>query len=152
MKKVKGMISLKTKAAEWVSLIYKENSLFELDKSILNYSFYFKLEGFADEPEVYLQKTKEGIECGYEATGWDGYMPSVIPVVYKKHTLSWENLQPLTKDEQQQLIVDLLMKTITSRKRQYRKCQYCNDKVAVEHRFNSNTCHGCASDYLGVDY
>lgn len=58
----------------------------------------------------------------------------------------------LSTEEQQEAILNLLMKTINSRKRQYRKCQYCGEKVAIEHRFDQNTCHGCASEHFGVVY
>lgn len=146
------MKSLKTKALEWINSLYDKSSIIDKEKVNMDSSVYFKVEGFADEPEVYLIATKEGIEFGYEATQWDGYMPSPIPGMYKKHSLTWEKLQSSDKLEQQELILDLLMKTINSRKRQYRKCQFCGEKVAVEHRFDMNTCHGCASKHFGVVY
>lgn len=79
-----------------------------------------------------------------------GHTPS--PFMFKKHILIWEDIEVLNKDEQQEAILNLLMKTINSRKRHYRKCQFCNEKVAVEHRFNMDTCHGCASQHFGVVY
>lgn len=56
---------------------------------------------------------------------WDSYMPSPVPGVYKKHSLSWKILQPLGNEKQQEMILELLMKTINTRKGQYRKCQFC---------------------------
>lgn len=146
------MKSLKTNVLEWIDSLYDRTSINDKEKVIMDCPVYFKVEGFADEPEVYLKATKEGLEFGYEATQWDGYMPSQILSVYKKLLLTWEKLQSLNKVEQQELILDLLMKTINSRKRQYRKCQFCGDKVAIEHRFDQNTCHGCASEHFGVVY
>ncbi|WP_430789161.1 hypothetical protein VBD025_02930 [Virgibacillus flavescens] len=145
------MKSLETNALEWICLLYDHNLINDKEK-VMDFSQYYKLEGFADEPEVYIQPTDEGLELEYEATQWDGYMPSPLPGVYKKHSLSWEKLQSISKEKQQEMILELLMKTITSRKRQYRKCQFCEKKVAVEHRFDSNTCHSCASEHFGVVY
>ncbi|WP_050632211.1 hypothetical protein [Bacillus andreraoultii] len=148
------MKQLKIRAGEWINSLYEKYSFNEKETVLMDYTFYFKLEGFADEPEFYLKKTVDDLEFGYEATQWDGYMPSPVPVpgVYKKHSLSWETLQSLSKVEQQEMILELLMKTINTRKRQYRKCQFCGEKVAVEHRFAKDTCHGCASEHFGVVY
>ncbi|WP_019156637.1 hypothetical protein [Robertmurraya massiliosenegalensis] len=66
------MKSLKTKALEWINSLYDKSSIIDKEKVIMDSSVYFKVEGFADEPEVYLIATKEGIEFGYEATQWDG--------------------------------------------------------------------------------
>jgi hypothetical protein len=142
---------LKMNALEWINSL-KKYSLNEKEKVLMDYPYYFKLEGFADEPEVYLRTTDDGLEFGYEATQWDGNMPSSVPGIYKKHLLSWEILQSLSKEKQQEIILELLMRTINSRKRQYRKCQFCSEKVAVEHRFNKDTCHGCVSKHFGVVY
>jgi hypothetical protein len=147
------MKPLKAKALQWIISLCEQCSINDKEKVLMDSSVYFKLEGFADEPEVYIRPTNdEGLEFGYEATQWDGYMPSPIPGVYKKYSLTWEVLQPLSKEEQQEMILDLLTKTIYSRKRQFRKCQFCGEKVAIEHRIDQNTCHSCASEHLGVVY
>ena len=139
------MKSLKTRVHEWiVSLNIKE-------KVTDTIPHYFKLQGFADEPEIYLGATDEGLEFGFEATQWlDSHTPS--PCLYKKHTLTCEDFELLSNEEQQQKILDLLMKTINSRKRQYRKCQFCGEKVPVEHRYDNDTCHGCASRHFSIVY
>ncbi|MEC0665337.1 hypothetical protein P8864_05205 [Priestia flexa] len=146
------MKPLKIRTREWINSLYEKYPFNENEKVLKDYPFYFKLEGFADEPEVYLRTTVDSLEFGYEATQWDGYMPSPVPGIYKKHSLSWETLQSLNKEQQQEIIHELLMKTINSRKRQYRKCQFCGGKVAVEHRFDKDTCHGCASEHFHVVY
>ncbi len=73
-------------------------------------------------------------------------------VMFKKHLLAWVIFESLRKEEQQKAILKLLLQTINSRKRQYRKCQFCDKKVAAEHRIDKNTCHVCASKHLGVVY
>lgn len=146
------MKRLKVIAREWINSLYGKYSLNEKETLLMDYPFYFKLEGFADELEVYLRTTVDGLEFGYEATQWDGYMPSPVPGIYIKHSLTWETLHTLNKEQQQEIILELLMKTINTRKRQYRKCQFCGEKVAVEHRFDKDTCHSCASEHFGVVY
>lgn len=110
------MKSVKTNAHEWISSLYERNSI--------------KLEGFADDPEVYLRATLEGLDFGYEATVWDGYLPAPNKGMYKRHVLTWQTLQTLSKEQQQELIFDRLIKTINTRKRQFRKCQFCGEKIA----------------------
>lgn len=144
------MKSLKIMAFEWICFLYEHYSIEDKEKVLMDFSQYFKLEGFADEPKVYVRTTNEGLEFGFVATQWDGYFPSAVPGVYKKHSLSWKSLKSISKQKQQELIAELLMKTINSRKRQYRKCQFCGEIVAIEHRINKNTCHSCASNLLGV--
>ncbi|WP_077622446.1 hypothetical protein [Sediminibacillus massiliensis] len=144
------MQSIQARANEWISSLFSFN-----DKENFftgGYFNYFKIEGFANEPEVYLRSTDEGLEFGFEATKWDGYMPSPVPGIYKKHSLTWETLKSISTEEQQKLILEKLMKTINTRKRQYKKCQFCHEKVALEHRFDKDTCHTCASDHFGVLY
>jgi hypothetical protein len=146
------MKSLKTKALEWIYSLYNQHSINDKEKVLLDCPLCFILEGFANEPMIYIKPTHEGLEFGYEATQWNGPIPALLPGVYKKHSLAWETLQSLNKEKQQEMIFELLMKTINARKRQYRKCQFCGEKVAIEHRFDQNTCHGCASEHYGVVY
>lgn len=146
------MKSLKIKAYEWITLLCEQHSFINHENTIKNYPFYFKLEGFADEPEVFIRTSIEGLDFGYEAIKWDGPVPSPLPGIFLKHSLSWESLKSMSVKEQQETIHDLLMKTINSRKRQYRKCQFCGEKVPVEHRFDKDTCHGCASVEFSVIY
>jgi hypothetical protein len=145
--------SLKENAFHWLFSLCERYSLTDYQKSPKNVPFYFKIEGFGENPEIYIQATEAVLELGYEATQWDGYMPSPIPGIYKKHFVTWESLQSLRRSEEKlEKLLDLLMKTITSRKRQYRKCQFCGENVPVEHRFDKDTCHGCASEHFGVVY
>jgi len=97
-----------------------------IEKAAIDRSFNFKLEGFADEPNVYLRTTIEGLELGFETIFWHGQVPS--PSSVKKHLVTWDTFHSLGREQQLELILELLMKTINSRKRQYRKCQSCASK------------------------
>src|SRR5690606_20491441 len=99
---------------------------------------------------VYLRKTDEGLKFGYDSIQWIGQIPN--PCLIQKHSLTWESIESTSKQKLHLLIHELLMKTINSRKRTYRKCQFCENKVATEHRFDKNTCHSCASEHCDVVY
>jgi len=144
------MKSLKLNVLGWIDLHYHNFLLIE--KGIGDFHQYFKIEGFADEPKVYVKSTLEGLEFGFEATQWDGPIPAALPGVYKKHLLPRKTLHSLSKEEQQEKIAELLIMTINSRKRQYRKCQFCGKKVSKEHCFDQETCHSCATVHFGVLY
>ncbi|WP_404457914.1 hypothetical protein [Oceanobacillus kapialis] len=144
------MKSLRTKAQGWVYFLYDHYFQEDANNNLTDFIQYFKVEGFANEPEVYIKTTNEGLEFGYIATRWDGYMVLLPSGQYKKHLLPWSSIKLMNKENQQERILELLMKTINSRKRQYRKCQFCGEKLATEHRIDDNTCHSCASKYLGV--
>lgn len=143
---------MKTKALEWINSLYEKYLINDQEKVLMDRSYYFKLEGFADEPEVYLRPTYEGLEFGYGSYSMGWIHACSFPGVYKKHTLTWMDLKMLSKEEQQEMILNLLMKTINSRKRQFRKYQFCRGKVAIEHRFDKDTCNSCASEQYGVVY
>lgn len=145
------MKSVKTRALEWFS---EQNELYLFDGEDRDRSndfiCYFKIDGFADEPEIYLQSTFVGLEVGFRGIEWNGHEP--IQINIKKHILPWELLKTLSKEEILSEVLSLLMKTINSKKRHYSKCNYCGEKVAIEHRFDKHTCHSCASTNLGVLY
>lgn len=58
------MKSLRIRALEWIDSQYQLYSINDTDNILMDSSFYFKLEGFADEPEVYLRATDIGLEFG----------------------------------------------------------------------------------------
>lgn len=140
------MKSLKEKVNEWLH----DNGLFFVEDRLTCGFYLFQLEGFSDEPEIYMEVTQEGIQFGYIGVKWDGHMP--VEVKVKKSFIALESLQSIHKQYHEDEIVNHMMKAIHARKRQYRKCQYCGKKVATEHRFDKNTCHTCATEYLGVVY
>jgi hypothetical protein len=59
-------------------------------------------------------------------------------------------LELLTETEKEALAFDKLLKTISSRKRQYKTCQFCGEKNPPEHLFNARTCYGCAEVHFHV--
>jgi hypothetical protein len=136
--------SLKDRATLW--LLQNKKQLL----SGLESSFHFKIDGFADEPIVYISVLEDGLEFGYVGEEWRGHTP--IPVNIKKYFLPL-NFPALNKEAiVTEQVLDFLLKTVQSRKRQYRTCQFCNLKVAPEHRFDKNTCHGCSTEQYGIDY
>lgn len=143
------MKSLKMKVFTWIKSLYDQDPINSFTD---HHTAYFKLEGFADEPEVYIRFTDSGLDFGYEAVQWDGPIPAPAPGINTKHSLSWKAIQTLNKEEQQAIMLELMLKTINTRKRHYRKCRFCGDKVAREHRFDRDTCHGCASEQYGILY
>lgn len=146
------MKSLKTTAMEWITEQCQLNSINNPESALLDVTFYFQIKGFADEPNVFIKATDNGLIFGFETVQWDGPIPASTPAIHIKHTLSWSDLVSLDLKGQQMLMLDVLMKTINSRKRQYRTCKFCSEKVAIEHRYDQNTCHGCASEQYGVLY
>ncbi|RFU71463.1 hypothetical protein D0469_01080 [Peribacillus saganii] len=144
------------KAAEvWIKdlvssyhLFADANKDFEENASKL---FSFPIIGFADEPEVFIQSTSEGIKVGYQIIRWMGpHYPT--PALEVKHVLAWDSLERLALEDKESKLLEILLKTIDTRKRQYKTCQFCGCKIAPEHRFDKDTCHTCASEQFGVVY
>lgn len=101
---------------------------------------------------MYIKATDTELDFGYTAIQWEGAIPSSFPYAFKKHSLTWEKLNTLNKEEQLVAIGDALIKTINSRKRQYLKCQFCGEKYSLEHRFDKDTCYGCATSQYDTIY
>lgn len=79
------MKPLKTQAHEWIYSLFDQHSINDKEKALLDFPLCFILEGFADEPMIYIKPTHEGLEFGFEGAKWlDGHTPS--PFMYKKHT------------------------------------------------------------------
>lgn len=141
------MASLQEKVKAWI----KEINLLDEKQNNSNSSYYnFKIEGFANEPVVYIHNTSVGFEFGYNGVQWNGHTP--VETKVKRLVLSWNNLKLLSSVEREDKILELMIKTIKIRKRQYQKCQYCQEKVAIEHRYDMNTCHSCATEHLNIIY
>jgi len=41
---------------------------------------------------------------------------------------------------------------LRARQEQFAACRYCGERVAPEHRYDDETCQGCASSQMGVVY
>jgi hypothetical protein len=145
------MKSIKAQATEWLIEQIKTYRIDSKSNSIKNMNLNFTITGFCDEPTVFICATDDGLVFGYHSIRWDH--PGIpTPTWIIKYKLSWETLHPLHSEEKKEKILDMFLKTIHSRKRQYRKCQFCGDKFPPEHRFDWQTCHGCATKYLGIVY
>ncbi len=113
--------------------------------------YYFKARGLSNCNEIFIRSGTDWLVFGYETIRWE--RPSTpTPCEYALYTLEWETLKLMNVEEQQKTILCLLTDTIDIRKEQYSQCQFCGRQVAVEHRFDDNTCHGCASNYFGIIY
>ncbi|MBM7587666.1 hypothetical protein JOC86_004240 [Bacillus pakistanensis] len=102
-----------------------------------------------DQLEIYIRITKERVTFGYGAIQWDG-PHSPVPTKIDKYSLDRQELELAI--DRSEMLLDYMIKTINSRKRQYRFCQFCHKKFPPEHRFDSKTCHGCASKEYFVVY
>jgi hypothetical protein len=158
---IKGA-SLKKAAILWIKDLISNNNFFQRNEYVggqqvtnlfmdYNNLFSFPLIGFADRPVVFVQPTIEGIKFGYHTIHWE-HAHHPTPALAIKHIVTWESLEHLTQEERETTVIDTFLKIISSRKRQYRTCQFCGDKVSPEHRFNTRTCHGCAAEHFGVIY
>lgn len=140
--------NLKSLATKWLKEIIDYDKI--LQQGNLNQTYSFSLIGFADEPEIFAAVNNDGVSFGYDSIRWDGHFQ--LPIIVTKHTLSWEMLENLTEEEKETLAIDTFNKTINSRKRQYKTCQFCGEKVPPEHLFNSRTCDSCATEHFHVVY
>lgn len=109
--------------------------------------FYFKIEGFCDAPEVFIVAADGGIQLGSASFIWDG--PSVpIPLKNVTHSLSWALLNELDSEERKDLLVEEIQRAVTSKKREYWTCQYCEKKMHRGEFYDKKTCLKCAEDVL----
>lgn len=140
---------MKVKITQWVTKKMQDDHIDSEEMSLKNVFHYFKLDGFCDEPEIFLVATSYGIEWGYNTFIWES--PS-IPLPTKKFTrkLPWKDLQSMTEDEKKEKIIDETAKAVASKKREYRKCRYCNRKMHANEFYDKNTCLACAEKHLGI--
>lgn len=167
------MAGIKSKVSEWLLLQLDENGLGsnqnreallgkdeniefglrdeeDIEKLWAD-DFVHDFDGFPEQLTVYLDEVMEGISVGYRAVRWDG--PST-PIMTKKHRylVTWDEFDNMSAEERHEVLIDRLVRTINARKRHYRKCQFCGERTAKEHRFDENTCHTCATTHFGVVY
>ncbi|MCP3741990.1 hypothetical protein [Rossellomorea sp. BNER] len=111
--------------------------------------FNLKLEWKHGQLESYIRITKDKVAFGYGAIQWHG-PHSPVSTKIEKYSLDWKELE--LENDKSEVLLDYMMKTINCRKRQYRSCQFCQKKFPPEHRFDSKTCHVCASNEYFVVY
>ena len=88
------MKPLKTKAIEWIESLLKQHPLDNKETVTMDIPFYFKIEGFAHEPEVFIRPTNEGLDFGFEGTEWYGHtMP--LKLSFAKPLPPPQHLPPL---------------------------------------------------------
>lgn len=63
-------------------------------------------------------------------------------------TRSWRKVELAGRTVKE--LEELAVAAARARRRQYRVCRYCGERVPVEHRFSGSVCHGCASKELGI--
>lgn len=139
------MKSVKARLTQFIEQLIKDK---QIDSEILSDKIryvYFKIEGFCDEPEVFIVATDDGLEFGYDAFIVDE--PTVpLPIKKVTHTLSWEVVSAFHFDNRKKVIVDEMMKTVAVKKRQYRTCQYCQQKLHRNEFYDKHTCIQCAEN------
>ena len=50
------------------------------------------------------------------------------------------------------MITAFIKDRLRQRRRSFTWCRYCGDQLEPEARYDRDTCYGCASDVLGIDY
>ncbi|RLQ92392.1 hypothetical protein [Falsibacillus albus] len=141
--------SMKRRASLWV---YDQISGSYIDSekdSLKRHYLHFKLEGFCDEPEIYLVANEEGLEWGYTVFKWDN-MGVPLPMKKALHFLAWKDLNVLSAEEKIDKIIEEMMKAVNAKKREYRKCKKCENKLHDSQFYNKTHCRKCAKKHLGV--
>ena len=96
------------------------------------------------EDGVVILLTPDAIEFRLPSVDW------VHPGIPERTSQLWKRAEIDELDDKD--LVAWIMKARQARKRQFKKCQFCGEMVPPEHRFDGQTCHGCASDKYEVDY
>ena len=112
-------------------------------------------------PGAAVQRTRDVIQIDYEGERgiivilgvdtlelrlprvvWDGpHTPMQLSTLWRRLDLGELHMGDLP---------NLLAAALAARRAQLTTCRYCGKAVPPEHRFNENTCHGCAQRHLGV--
>ncbi len=104
--------------------------------------FQFDIDG---DEGVVLLITAEAVELRLPTVEWTkgAHAPKCGSRLWRR--LSW-------KKAAEAGIANVVMEAMRKRRSEFHKCRYCGELVPVEHRYDGNTCHGCASKHLGVVY
>ncbi len=99
----------------------------------------------AGDEGIVVLVTAEAIELRLSTVEWTcgPYGPAPASRLWKRvraRDLSDERLREL---------IDAARRV---RQREFRRCRFCGERVPPEHRFDKDTCHGCASSHLQVVY
>lgn len=63
-------------------------------------------------------------------------------------TLLWRRIEGEALDDD--ALRAVIEEAVASRRAEFATCRFCGERVAVEHRIDNDTCHGCAERHLGV--
>jgi hypothetical protein len=94
--------------------------------------------------EVLLQVSAERLDIRLPTTRWNG------PAWPMRTTRRWKCIK--LADVTDEALMTQVQRAHAARRTEYRICRFCGRSVPVEHRFDNDTCHGCASTHLGVVY
>ncbi|WP_226536408.1 hypothetical protein [Fictibacillus halophilus] len=143
------MQSIKSKVIEWVTKQIKDSYIDSEKESIKDLYHRFKIKGFCDDPEIFLVVTRLGLEWGYDTYVWDG---PATPVPTKRiiRNLSWDTLNSLNVEERKDKIIYEMVKAVDSKKREYLRCKFCNNKMHSTEFYDNTTCIICAENHLGI--
>ena len=97
-----------------------------------------------DERLIVLRFQGDTLEIGQATVIWDTpYMPLRAGCQWRKYSLPHGNDAELAN----------LIETVrASRLQEFNECRFCKRMVPKEHRIESDVCHGCGSEHLGVVY
>lgn len=141
------MKSLKTKVTEFiVDLIYQVYIDNEVLSPKIRY-YYFKIESFCDNPEVFLVATNDGVSFGSGGFIWEE-LTVPVPIKNVTHTITWSVLNELDSEERKDRLVEEMLKAISTKKREYWTCQLCEKKMHRSIFYDKKTCIKCAEEKL----
>lgn len=110
------MESIKKRVGRWISDKMQRKFIVSQELSVKSVYFYFKIEGFCDEPEIFLVATSKGLEWGYDTAYWEE--PSIpVPIKRITHILTWEILNELEVVDKENKIVETIIKAINYKKK-----------------------------------
>lgn len=143
------MKPIKIRVKEWILELINKNCIDSEEKSLKEVCHYFKIEGFCDEPEIFLAANTKGLEWGYDSVNWvDPATP--IPTKETSYKISWEALNSMSAEGKMEKMIDTTIKYVNSKKREYRRCEYCNRKMHSKEFYDKTTCFECAKKHLGI--
>ena len=95
------------------------------------------------EDAVAVRVTDDAVELRLPTVVWVGQTPEATTRLWRRIPLA--DAGPGTDE-----IRDAVRRARRARKREWATCRFCGERVPREHRIDADTCHGCASEHLGV--
>ena len=99
-----------------------------------------------DPEEVVVRVAGNTLTISEYGARWEGpHIPVVSP--RRLATLLWRRVQ---RASLRMLLEVVIQAAREERRRQFRKCSYCQIEHGPEHMHSDDVCHGCAEGQLGV--